>query len=275
MTDLFAPDLLRDEVAVITGASGGIGLAIATAFAAVGCDVALASRSAERLVQASSSVAAATGRLCSTFVCDVRDLETVRALRAEVVARHGEPTIVVNNAAANFPMPAERLTPRAFETVVGIDLYGTMNVTLAFVESMIERRRGAILNLVVPEADRGFEGYSHAGAAKAGVISLTRSWAREWGKHGIRVNAIGPGPVPTEGVRENMKGLLSRGDDSRFAANEELFELAVGKIPLGRLGTPEDVAAAAVFLASPAAAWITGVSLAVDGGMTVGGMFVA
>jgi NAD(P)-dependent dehydrogenase (short-subunit alcohol dehydrogenase family) len=274
-TRYFARDLLRDEVAVITGGSGGLGLAIGIAFASVGCDVALSSRSPERLAAAASQLTTATGRLCTTLVCDVRDEESVGALREHVEQRYGPATIVVNNAAANFPMPAERMPARAFSTVVDIDLYGTFHVTRAFVGSMIERQAGAVLNLVVPEADRGFEGYAHAGAAKAAIISLTRTWAREWGRHGIRVNAIGPGPVPTQGVEANMQGLLGDLPDGRFATNEELFARAIAKIPLGRLGAAEEIAAAAVFLCSPAASWITGVSLAVDGGMTVGGMFAA
>lgn len=258
----FAEDLLAGQVAVVTGGSAGIGLGIATAFVGLGCDVAVASRSNERLAAAARSIAAATGRMCSTVVCDVRDEAAVDELRRQVGLRYGPATIVVNNAAANFAQPAERMTRRAFETVVDIDLVGTFNVTRAFVGDMIERRGGAVLNVVVPDAERGFPGYSHSGAAKAGIISLTRSWAREWGRHGIRVNAVGPGPVPTDGAATNMLSLAPAGRHTAFAG-------AVGQVPLGRLGTPRDVAAAAVFLCSPAASWITGVSLTVDGGLNV------
>lgn len=264
MSEFFAEGLLANEVAVITGGSSGIGLAIASAFAGLGCDVALVSRSAERLAAAAGSVSAATGRLCSTFVCDVRDEEGVRRVREEVVARHGTPTIVVNNAAANFPMPAERMTSRAFRTVVDIDLVGTFNVTLAFVGEMIERGGGVILNIVIPVAHLGFPGFAHAGAAKAGVTSLTRSWAREWGGHGIRVNALGLGPVPTEGVAQNM---LGPDEGAGFTSNAEFFEGATARTPLRRLGAGGDVAGAAVFLCSKAGSWITGAVLTVDGGL--------
>ena len=260
--DWFAPDLLMGEVAVVTGGSSGIGLAIARAFAALGADVAIASRSRERLAAAASRIAADTGRLCATCVCDIRDEAAVESLRARVAERYGPATIVVNNAAANFEMAAERMTARAFTTVVEIDLNGTFNVTRAFVDGMIERGGGAILNVVVPDSDRGFPRFSHSGAAKAGVISLTRSWAREWGRHGIRVNAVAPGPVPTEGVASNMLGLSGEAKDGAFSER-------LARVALGRLGTEDDIAAAAAFLCSPAAAWISGVSLNVDGGMNI------
>jgi NAD(P)-dependent dehydrogenase (short-subunit alcohol dehydrogenase family) len=256
----FADDLLAGQVAVVTGGSAGIGLAIASAFAELGADVAIASRSQERLAEAASRLAAATGRLCSTFVCDVRDEAAVEALRDQVDQRYGDATIVVNNAAANFRMAAERMTARALETVVDIDLIGTFNVTRAFVGGMIESGGGAILNVVVPEAERGFPEFSHSGAAKAGILSLTRSWAREWGPRGIRVNAVAPGPVPTDGVTSNMLGRTSA---------EDTFSDRLATVALGRLGTPDDIAAAAAFLCSPAASWITGICLNVDGGMNI------
>jgi NAD(P)-dependent dehydrogenase (short-subunit alcohol dehydrogenase family) len=258
----FAGELLAGEVAVVTGGSSGIGLAIAQAFAELGADVAIASRSSERLAAAASRIAAATGRLCGTFVCDVREEDAVAALQARVCDRYGPASIVVNNAAANFSMPAARMTARAFRTVVDIDLVGTFNVTRAFVGGMIERGGGAVLNIAIPEAERGFPGYSHSGAAKAGVVSLTRSWAREWGRLGIRVNAVAPGPVPTEGVASHMLGLAPDAHESAFSTSER-------RLSLGRLGTVDDVAAAAVFLCSPAASWITGISLNVDGGLNI------
>lgn len=263
MTSLLAPDLLKGEVAVVTGGASGIGLGIARNMAALGADVVIAGRSAERLAVAAAVLEADTGVPCATFVCDVRDQEMVAGLRDHVLTMFGTVTIVVNNAAANFKMPADRMTLRAFSTVLDVDLVGTFLVTRAFVADMIGNGGGAVLNIVVPDAERGFPipGYSHSGAAKAGIISLTRSWAREWGPHQIRVNALGPGPVPTDGVTRNMLGL---GDDV-----DRAFASSVDRIPLGRLGTVEDIAMAGCFLCSRAAAWITGVSLNVDGGMNV------
>jgi NAD(P)-dependent dehydrogenase (short-subunit alcohol dehydrogenase family) len=260
-TGLFASGLFTGDVVLVTGGSSGIGLGIARLFGAHGADVVLTSRSADRLATAAANVRAGTGAGCSTFVCDVRDEDAVMALREHVMKVFGTVTVLVNNAAANFEMPAERMTSRAFRTVVDVDLLGTFQVTRSLVPDMIEHGGGAVLNVVVPDAERGFPGYSHSGAAKAGIISLTRSWAREWGPHRIRVNAVGPGPVPTEGVARNMLGL---GDDV-----DEAFADSVARIPLGRLGTVDDVAAACCFLCSRAASWITGVSLNVDGGMNV------
>jgi NAD(P)-dependent dehydrogenase (short-subunit alcohol dehydrogenase family) len=154
------------------------------------------------------------------------------------------------------------MTARALRTVLDVDLIGTFQLTKQFLPDLIASGRGAVLSITVPQAHRGFPGYSHAGAAKAGVMSLTASWAREWGPLGIRVNSIAPGPVPTPGVAANM---LGRAPD----APGEAFGDVVGDIPLGRLGVPQDVASAAVFLCSQAASWITGVDLAVDGGLTV------
>src|SRR5207248_2105624 len=258
----FAPGLHAGEVAVVTGGATGIGFGIASAFADLGCDVVLASRSEERLAAAASQLASTSGRLCSTFACDVRDEEALDRLCDEVGRRYGPATILVNNAAANFSMAAERMTRRALGTVLEVDLVGTFNATRAFVGPMLDRRRGTILNLVIAEPERGFPGFAHAGAAKAGILSLTRTWAREWGEHGIRVNALAPGPVPTEGVASNMFGLSGGELSQAFAGVAE-------RAALGRLGTADDCAAAAVFLCSPAASWITGTSLVVDGGLHI------
>ncbi len=256
----FAPDLLNGEVALVTGGSAGLGLAIATGFAAHGARVVVLGRSPDRLDAATDVIGRESAHPCAGIRCDVRDPAAIEAAREQVIADFGAPTILVNNAAANFEMAAERMTGRAFGTVLDIDLVGTFNVTRAFVSDMIGQTRGTVLNVVVPDAERGFPRYSHAGAAKAGIISLTRSWAREWGPHGIRVNALGPGPVPTEGVARNMLGMA----DAAGA-----FGGLVGRIPLGRLGTPEDIALACTFLCSRAASWVTGVSLTVDGGLSL------
>lgn len=262
MTDLFNPGLLDGEIALVTGGGSGIGLAIAEMLAAHGCDTAILGRSAERLEKASDAIATTTGRLSPTLVCDVRDAAAVQEAVREVGRCFGPVSILVNNAAANFAMPAARMTARALSTVVDIDLLGTFNLTRACLDEMTAQARGCVLNIVVPDAERGFPGFAHAGAAKAGIVSLTRSWAREWGPLGIRVNALGPGPVPTEGVAANMLGLGAARTGDAFAGS-------VDRIPLGRLGTVEDIAAAATFLCSPAASWITGISLNVDGGMNV------
>jgi NAD(P)-dependent dehydrogenase (short-subunit alcohol dehydrogenase family) len=259
---IFATDLLSGQVAVITGSSGGIGYGIAEHFAAHGADVVITGRSREKLAAAEMRLLERTGRRCVSFACDVRDVAGIAELRKRTREAYGDIGILVNNAAANFRMDAERMTERAFTTVVDVDLVGTFSVTRAFVGDMLDARAGVVLNIVVPDAERGFPGFAHCGAAKAGITSLTRTWAREWGPRGIRVNAIGPGPVPTEGVARNMLGLGEDEADTAFAGS-------LDGVPLARLGTVEDIAMASTFLCSPAASWITGVSLAVDGGMNV------
>jgi NAD(P)-dependent dehydrogenase (short-subunit alcohol dehydrogenase family) len=255
---VFATDLLAGEVAVVTGGAAGIGLAVAVRLAACGCDVVIAGRSADRLSEAVNAVAAATGRRCTALVCDVRDERAVARLRTQTIDRYGPATIVVNNAAVNFAMAAERMTKPALLSVLDTDLVGTFNVTRTFVTDLIEAGGGAVLNMALPEAERGFPGYAHCGAAKAGVLSMTRTWAREWGRYGVRVNAIGPGTVPTVGAAANMPGLA----DGRDRHD-------VGRIALRRLGTPDEVALAAVFLCSGAASYITGAVLHVDGGLNI------
>lgn len=255
VTSLFSADLLKDRVAVVTGGSAGIGRELARVMLAHGARVAIASRQPDNLDAAAALLAEQTGRAPLTVPCDIRDTAAVDSLAERVRAELGTPDIVVNNAAANFRMDAERMTLRAFRTVVDVDLIGTFNVTRALVGGMLERGSGCVLSIVVPDAARGFPHYSHAGAAKAGIVSLTASWSREWGPRGIRVNAIAPGPVATEGATSNVFG------------GGSLLPEVTRRVPLGRLGTPADVAAAALFLCSDAAGWVSGVTLAVDGGL--------
>ncbi|MEU4096167.1 SDR family oxidoreductase [Streptomyces sp. NPDC026673] len=258
----FDPSLMDGQVAVVTGGGSGLGLAISEALLRHGARVAIASRNAERLRAAAEGLTARTGRPCLDVVCDVRRPEQVQALRDTVTERLGPARVLVNNAAGNFRAPAEKMTLRGFSTVVDIDLTGTFNTTMAFLPDLRAAGNAAITSIVVPEPDRGFPGFAHAGAAKAAIVSLTRSWAREWGPYGIRVNAVGPGPVPTEGVAAHMLAVPDGDPAQAFAGRAD-------SLPLGRLGTPQDIASSVLFLSSPAASWITGTLLHVDGGLSV------
>jgi NAD(P)-dependent dehydrogenase (short-subunit alcohol dehydrogenase family) len=256
---VFSPKALDGEVAVVTGGGSGIGLAIARDLTACGAEVTITSRSAQRLDGAQVTIAEQTGELCGTMPCDVRKEADVERLRDYVLNRSGPATIVVNNAAANFHARAERMSRRAFDTVLETDLFGTFNVTRAFVPDMISRRHGVVVNVTLAVPERGFPGFSHCGAAKAGIVSLTASWAYEWGRYGVRVNALGPGPIPTDGVAANMLDTDS----------SDAFSSIVDKVPLRRLGTPYDISPTVVFLCSPAGSWITGGNIVVDGGLSL------
>jgi NAD(P)-dependent dehydrogenase (short-subunit alcohol dehydrogenase family) len=258
----YAPELLAGRTAVVTGGGSGIGLAVAVALAGAGADVLIASRDGDRLAKAEREIASRAGRECAGFPCDVRDPEAIALMHEYALSRFGPVSIVVNNAAANFHMPAERMTERAMRAVVDTDLMGTFNVTREFFPDLVESGHGVVLSVVIAAVDRGFPGYAHAGAAKAAIMSLTGTWASEWGTHGIRANAIAPGPVPTAGVTENMLGRPGNTVDDAFAG-------CIDAIPLGRLGRPDDVAAAAVYLCSDAASWVSGVTLTLDGGMNL------
>jgi peroxisomal 2,4-dienoyl-CoA reductase len=252
---LFSADLLRGQVAVVTGGGSGLGLAISEAFLRCGAEVLITSRDADRLAGGQSTLTERTGRYCAAVPCDLREDADVERLRDYVLAHHDRASIVVNNAAANFPAPADRMTRRALDAVVSTDLFGTFNVTRALVPPMLAAGSGSILNVTLPHPELGFPGYSHCGAAKAALISLTASWAAEWGPRGVRVNGVAPGPVPTSGTSAHM-----------LSAETTSFDHVAAEIPLRRLGTPEDIASAAVFLCSPLAGWITGQNLSVDGG---------
>ncbi len=248
----FSPHLLRDKVAFITGGGTGICRGIALAFADHGCAVAIASRKSEHLEPTAADLRSRGARALAV-AADVRDPAAVDGAIAECVREFGRLDILVNGAAGNFICAAENLSPNGFGTVVDIDLKGTFNVSRAALPHL-KRQGGSVLNISATLPYLGTMGQSHAAAAKAGVDSLTRVLACEWGPYGIRVNGIAPGPIDgTEGVRR----LTS--ESSRAAA--------LTNCPLGRLGTVDDIANASLFLASDAASFVNGVTLVVDGGL--------
>jgi 2,4-dienoyl-CoA reductase [(3E)-enoyl-CoA-producing], peroxisomal len=249
---VFSPTLLRDKVALITGGGTGICRGIALAFAAHGCHVAITSRKAEHLEPTRDELQA-LGVRAAARAADVRDAGAVAEMVGAVASQLGRIDIVINGAAGNFICLAEHLSPNGFGTVVDIDLKGTFNVARAAFP-YLAAQGGAVINISATLPYLGTIGQAHASAAKAGVDSLTRVLACEWGPYGIRVNGIAPGPIEgTEGVRR----LTS--DASR--------EGALKQCPLGRLGTTGDIANAALFLCSDAASYVNGVTLVVDGGL--------
>jgi 2,4-dienoyl-CoA reductase [(3E)-enoyl-CoA-producing], peroxisomal len=254
MTVTFRQDLLRGQAALITGGGTGIGRGIALALAEHGCDVAITSRRPAHLEPTVAELEA-SGVRAVALPADVRDPAAVGSVVDATVGALGRLDILVNGAAGNFLCRAEDLAPQAFGTVVDIDLKGTFHASRAAFPHL-RTACGSIINISATAHFGGTPGQLHASAAKAGVDAVTRSLAVEWGEHGIRVNGIAPGPVgDTEGARRLFAG--SAGD------------VLAARTPLGRLGTIEDVAGAALFLCSPAAAFINGVTLVVDGGLVL------
>src|SRR4051812_41112681 len=248
---IFVDGLLRDHVAFVTGGGTGITGGVARALAEAGARVALVSRKLEHLEPAAERIRAAGGEALAV-AADVRNTEEVERAIASTLEKFGQLDIVVNGAAGNFLCAAEELSPNGFGTVVDIDLKGTFNVSrAAFAE--LKKRRGSILNISATLHYTGTPYQLHVSAAKAGVDALTRNLAVEWGRYGIRVNTIAPGPIDDT---EGMKRLVPA----------QVKDKILRRIPLGRFGRIRDIEQAAIFLCSDAASFINGAVLVIDGG---------
>jgi peroxisomal 2,4-dienoyl-CoA reductase len=249
---VFANGILRDHVALVTGGGTGITGGIARAFAEAGARVALISRKIENLERAAEVIRADGGEALA-IAADVRNPEDVQRAVDETVQRFGKVDIVVNGAAGNFLCAAEQMSPNGFGTVVDIDLKGTFNVCRAAF-AQLKEHRGQILNVSATLHYGGTPLQLHVSAAKAGVDALTRNLAVEWGRYGIRVNGIAPGPI------EDTEGM------SRLVP-EPIKDKLRKRVPLGRFGRIRDIEQSAVFLCSDAANFINGAVLVVDGGL--------
>lgn len=239
------------KTVVVTGGGSGLGRAMATAFAREGAAVCVVGRRQAKLDETVALIERAQGKAFG-LSADVRDAARVEAVMKEIVGLTGRIDVLVNNAAGNFVCPSEELSPNGFKSVVDIVLLGTFYCTRYAFEALRESR-GAILNIVAAYAWSGEPGAVHSACAKAGVLAMTRTLAAEWGQFGIRANAISPGPIHTEGTDKN---LWSVGDVEKQMRDS---------VPLGRLGEPDDVARAALWLCGEEAGWVSGATLAVDG----------
>jgi len=263
---VFRDGLFDGQVALVTGGGSGIGRGIADLLASLGAHVVIASRKLERVEQAAVEIRAAGGRASGVAV-DVREQEHVQRMIAEVQREHGRIDLLVNNAAGNFYAPSESLSANAWKSVIEIDLYGTFFCSQAVLPVMRAQGGGAIVNISMTLHYRGWPLMAHATAAKAGIDALTKTLALEWARDHVRVNAIAPGPIPTEGVRKAFAPPPSaEGVIDVFAQERAMDNYAKKMIPLQRFGSPEDIANMVAFLASPAGAWITGAIMVVDGG---------
>ncbi|WNI20697.1 SDR family oxidoreductase [Streptomyces sp. ITFR-16] len=246
------------SVVLVTGGGSGLGKAIAAEFARLGADLMIVGRNAGRLASAAAELADLTTGRVETATADIRDPDRVAEVFDATEDRLGPPDVLINNAAANFPSPAEDLSPNAWRAVLDITLTGTWFMTRAFGRGHLAAgTAGSIVCVGASYAWTGGPGYAHSAAAKAGVKNLVETLAVEWGPYGIRVNGLVPGLMPHEDMSGDIRGHLDR-------AAPDGRELDVRQ-PALRVGLPRELGWAATFLASPYAGFVSGHSLVVDG----------
>jgi NAD(P)-dependent dehydrogenase (short-subunit alcohol dehydrogenase family) len=251
---MFQPDLLHHKRILITGGGTGLGKAMAHRFLELGATVYICGRREEVLQKTAAELSAATKGEIHAFPCDVRNLDAVETM-IDSIWKDGPLDILVNNAAGNFIARTEELSPRAFESVIGIVLLGSLHATLACGRRWLKsKHKGTVLSISATYAPVGSAYVVPSAISKAGVEALTRSLAVEWGDRGIRMNAIAPGPIPTQGAF------------SRLMPRPELEAHALDRNPLHRFGTTEELANLAAFLVSDGSGYINGEVIRMDGG---------
>jgi NAD(P)-dependent dehydrogenase (short-subunit alcohol dehydrogenase family) len=259
---MFDTKILKERSILVTGGGSGLGLAMAKKFASYGGKVTIGGRTLDRLEKAAEKIreVAREGGDVTVHPADVREPAEVEALVAHAIARFGKIDSLVNNAAGNFLVTSEDLTPNGFDAVVRTVLHGSVYCTLAVGRHLLERKAaGSIVSVVTTYAWTGTGFALPSACAKAGVLAMTRSLAVEWGEHGIRLNAVAPGPIPTEGAW------------TRLMAFPQAEKNTLERIPLGRLGTPEELSNLVVFLLSDLCPYQTGDCITMDGGEWLAG----
>jgi NAD(P)-dependent dehydrogenase (short-subunit alcohol dehydrogenase family) len=255
---MFAEHLLEGQVAVITGGGTGIGLAIAKRLGSLGARIAIASRDSAHLEEGCAALRE-SGVDALAVQLDVRKPEQVDEMVERTVKHFGGLDILVNNAAGNFICRAEELSPNGWNSVIGIVLNGAFYCSRAVGRHMIARQRGgSIVSILANYVWTGSPGTIHSAAAKAGVMSMTQTLAVEWAPHKIRVNAVAPGPIESPGAAKQLW------------STPDAVDRITNMVPLGRWGSPDEVADAVTFLVAPQSGFITGEVLTVDGGARLG-----
>jgi NAD(P)-dependent dehydrogenase (short-subunit alcohol dehydrogenase family) len=265
MSDDFSDDLLADHHVVVTGGGTGLGRAMALRFADLGATVTINGRRPDPLADTVADIEEAGGT-AEGIPCNVREPEAVQAFFEEAEERQGPVTRLVNNAAANFLAATEDISPNGFDAIVKTNLYGSFYCTQACGRRWLERdTEGVVLSIATTYAETGSAYVVPSAMSKAGIVAMTRSLAAEWGSAGVRLNAVAPGPFPTEGAWDR----LMPGDD--------LEQQMRDRIPVRRFGEPEELADLASFLISDLSAFMNGEVVTFDGGeaLAAGGQFNA
>ncbi len=249
---VFRPDAFAGKVEIVTGGGSGIGRCIAHELASLGAAVALVGRKPEKLAAVAAEIAEAGGR-ATTHACDIREESVVEATVAEILKVHGRIDGLTNNAGGQFPAPLATISQKGWETVVRTNLTGGFLMARAVYTAWMNEHGGAIVNIT---ADNwfGMPGMGHSGAARAGMVNFTETAAVEWAVSGVRVNAVAPGWIASAGMDTYPEWMQATIRDLKYA------------VPLQRMGNESEVSAAVCFLLSPAAAFVSGATLRVDGG---------
>ncbi|MFI5137543.1 MAG: SDR family oxidoreductase [Sphingobacteriales bacterium] len=249
-------DALKGKTIIVTGGGTGLGKSMGTYFLKLGANLVITSRKLDVLKQTASEMEAETGGKVLAVACDVRKYEEVENVLKQAVETFGRVDVLVNNAAGNFISPTERLSANAFSSIIDIVLKGSVNCSLALGKYWIsEKITGNILNIVTTYAFTGSAYVVPSACAKGGVLAMTRSLAAEWGRHGIRTNAIAPGPFPTKGAWDRLlPGDMLKKFDFK------------NRVPLKRMGEHQELANLAAFLVSGFSGYINGEVITIDGG---------
>jgi citronellol/citronellal dehydrogenase len=250
-SELFRPGLFEGQVAIVSGGGSGIGRATALELAALGATVVICGRRSEPLEQTAALHAASSAGSIHTAVCDVREEHQVDAFMDKVLADHGRIDVLVNNAGGQFLAPAEQITPKGFRTVIRLNVESTWLMThAAATKAMIPAGYGKVISVTL-SPHNGMPGMVHSGAARAAVENMMKTLSIEWARFGIRCNAVAPGTIGTEIFYTKYP--------------KQLVDMMETTIPAARMGKPEEIAAAIIYLASPAGDFTSGTTLTVDG----------